>query len=91
MTALFQLAAEHRTPFATCSRMANTCPSKHNCHRHEKARSEEFQDAALNVRREAGATACDMFMPVNTPVSTFAVNEVAPAFGLDAETLEEVE
>ena len=77
--------------FATCSRMANTCPSKRNCHRHEKARSEEFPDAALNVRREAGATACDMFFPIYTPVSTFAVNEVARAFGLDAETLEEVE
>ena len=81
----------YSTPFATCSRMANTCPSKRNCHRHEKARSEEFPDAALNVRREAGATACDMFMPINTPVSTFAANEVALAFGLDAETLEKVE
>ena len=77
--------------FATCSRMANTCPSKRNCHCHEKARSEEFPDAALNVRREAGATACDMFIPVNTPVSTFAVDEVARAFWLYAETLEEVE
>ena len=81
----------YATPFATCSRMANTCPSKRNCHCHEKARSEEFPDAALNVRREAGATACDMFMPVNTPVSTFAVDEVARAFGIDPATLEEVE
>ena len=80
----------YSAPFATCSRMANTCPSKRNCHRNEKARSEEFQDAALNVRREAGATACDMFMPVNTPVSTFAVDEVARAFGIDPATLEEV-
>ena len=80
----------YATQFATCSRMANTCPSKRNCHRHEKARSEEFPDAALNVRRESGANACDMWMPINTPVSTFAVNEVAHAFGLDAETLEEV-
>lgn len=77
--------------FATCSRMANTCPSKRNCHRHEKSRSEEFLDAALNVRREAGANACDMWMPINTPVSTFAVNEVALAFGIDPAILEEVE
>lgn len=80
----------YTTQFATCSRMANTCPSKRNCHRHEKARSEEFPDAAMNVRREAGANACDMWMPINTPVSTFAVNEVALAFGIDPAILEEV-
>ena len=62
----------YSTPFATCSRMANTCPSKRNCHRHEKARSEEFQDAALNVRREAGANCCDMVIWIKPPVTTFA-------------------
>ena len=60
----------------TCERMANTCPSKRNCHRHEKARSEECTDAALNVRREAGANACDLYMPIEKPLSTFSAEEV---------------
>ena len=61
----------YKPPFSTCSRTSNTCPSKRNCYRHEKARSEECTDAALNVRREAGANACDMWIPITKPATTF--------------------
>lgn len=66
----------YKPQFATCSRASNTCPSKRNCHRHEKARSEECTDAALNIRREAGANACDLYMPIEKPLSTFSDEEV---------------
>ena len=62
----------YHQPIATCSRMANTCPSKKNCHRHEMARSEDYPDAALNVRREAGSNCCDMVVWINPPATTFA-------------------
>jgi hypothetical protein len=53
-----------------CERMSNTCPSKRNCQRHESERGMEFSAASLNSRREAGATACDMYMPIKV-VTTF--------------------
>lgn len=48
----------------------NGCPSKNNCHNHTVPRDHDYIDAALYVRREAGANACDMFDPVK-PVTTF--------------------
>jgi hypothetical protein len=53
-----------------CARLGNNCPSKRNCHRHEDPRDIEFTDAALYVRREAGASACDMVSFINQ-VTTF--------------------
>lgn len=61
----------YHQPITTCSRMANTCPSKKNCHRHEISRSMEYPDAALNVRREKGSTACDMVIWIEPPATTF--------------------
>ena len=55
----------------TKTRCAGTgCPSKANCHRFTMPRDSESVPAALYVRREAGASACDLFLPVN-PVTTF--------------------
>ena len=55
----------------TKTRCAGTgCPSKTNCHRFTMPRNEEATPAALYVRREAGASACDLYLPVN-PVTTF--------------------
>ena len=76
--------------YAQCERQSNNCPSKLNCKRHQDARSFDFPAAALNYRREAGANACDMVIWINGPVTTFAVQQVADAFGIDADTLEEV-
>lgn len=46
------------------------CPSKKNCQRYTAPRSEDFTRAALWLRREAGASACDMVIFVE-PVTTF--------------------
>lgn len=72
----------------TCDRMGNTCPSKRNCHRHEMARSEDYQAAALNSRRDAGASACDCVIWIEPPKSTFVELQVAEAFGIDPQILE---
>jgi hypothetical protein len=70
----------YHQPLTTCERMGNTCPSKHNCHRHEMPRSIETPSAALNARRDAGASACDLVMFIN-PVTTFVdpLDEVVKA------------
>lgn len=54
-----------------CARQGNTCPSKNNCRRHTGLRNIETTEAALYVRREAGDTACDMYMPI-VVVTTFS-------------------
>jgi hypothetical protein len=80
-------------PLTTCERMGNTCPSKRNCHRHEMPLSMEYTAAALNMRRlsdSAGATACDMVEWINKPPSTFVEIQVAEAFGIDPDRLQEV-
>ena len=48
------------------------CPSKSNCHRYtdRKTKGDYIINAALWVRREAGANACDMVIFINQ-VSTF--------------------
>ena len=46
------------------------CPSKDNCSRHTERNRYEAVPAALWIRREAGASACDMYQPINS-VSTF--------------------
>lgn len=48
------------------------CPSKHNCLRYteRKVNGDYVVNAALWVRREAGANACDMVMFINQ-ASTF--------------------
>lgn len=46
------------------------CPSKKNCQRYTAPRPMEFNRAALWLRREAGANACDMVAWAN-PVTTF--------------------
>ena len=54
--------------FSTCE--GSKCPSKDNCSRHTKRNHYEAVPAALWIRREAGASACDMYLPVAS-VSTF--------------------
>jgi hypothetical protein len=48
------------------------CQSKKNCRRYteRKTNSDYIVNAALWVRRDAGASACDMYRPVEV-VSTF--------------------
>ena len=58
--------------FSLCARTANTCQSKRNCLRHEHERSLELNEAPLNLRREAGATACGLVMWIEPPCSTFS-------------------
>lgn len=48
----------------------NNCPSKRNCHRFTAPRDQDYVEAALYIRREAGASACDCYLPVK-PVTTF--------------------
>lgn len=57
------------TPQTLCNHQGNTCPSRDHCQRHTAPRSAESVAAALNARREAGASACDMF--VSSLPSTF--------------------
>ena len=54
--------------FFTCE--GSKCPSKDNCIRHTERNLYEAVPAALWARREAGASACDMYFPVAS-VSTF--------------------
>ena len=54
--------------FSTCE--GSKCPSKNNCRRHTERKHSESVPAALWIRREAGASACDMYLPVAS-VSTF--------------------
>ena len=54
--------------FSTCE--GSKCPSKDNCRRHIDRNRYEAVPAALWIRREAGASACDMYLPVAS-VSTF--------------------
>ncbi len=56
------------TGFSTCE--GQKCPSANNCRRFVERKSQESVPAALWVRREAGASACDMYLPI-TVVSTF--------------------
>lgn len=48
------------------------CPSKNNCRRYteRKVQGDYVVNAALWLRREAGADACDSLIAVN-PISTF--------------------
>lgn len=46
------------------------CPSKKNCQRHMAPRPLEYVRAALWLRREPGASACDMVAFIE-PVTTF--------------------
>lgn len=59
-------------PKTLCAKQGNTCHSKKNCKRFTAPRNEEFIEAALYVRREAGSTACDMYEPVKV-LTTFKV------------------
>ena len=54
--------------FSTCEGIK--CSSKDNCRRHTERNRYEAVPAALWIRREAGASACDMYLPVAS-VSTF--------------------
>ena len=56
-----------------------SCPSKDNCRRYteRKVQGDYVVNAALWLRREAGASACDSYLPVRV-ISTFA-SEVANA------------
>lgn len=54
--------------FSTCE--GSKCPSKNNCRRHTERKNTDAVPAALWIRREAGASACDMYLPVAS-VSTF--------------------
>lgn len=50
------------------------CPSKKECQRYtERHTAGEYARAALWLRREAGADACDMIMPTAERKSTFEV------------------
>jgi len=46
------------------------CPSKKNCQRYTAKRPAEYLRAALWLRRDAGASACDMVV-FNAIVTTF--------------------
>lgn len=59
-------------PFATCE--GRNCPSKTNCRRFTERSTVEAVPAALWIRREAGASACDMYLPIEV-VSTFQSDE----------------
>ena len=48
----------------------NNCPSKNNCRRYTERNSHESVPAVLWIRREAGTSACDMYLPIEV-VSTF--------------------
>lgn len=56
--------------FTRCD--GGTCPSKNNCRRYteRKTKGDYIINAALWARREAGTSACDMYLPINA-VSTF--------------------
>lgn len=54
--------------FSTCE--GSKCPSKTNCRRYTERNSHESVAAALWLRREAGTSACDMYLPIEV-VSTF--------------------
>lgn len=65
-------------PVTVCERNDNTCPSRNNCHRYTAERRIEFRAASLNSRREAGASACDLYQPIVADLSTFAASEAQP-------------
>lgn len=52
------------------------CPSKANCRRYTErfVKADYVSRAALWLRREAGASACDLYMPIEV-VSTFKAEE----------------
>lgn len=54
--------------FSTCE--GSKCPSKNNCRRFTERNRHESIAAALWLRREAGTSACDMYLPIEV-VSTF--------------------
>lgn len=48
------------------------CPSSHNCERAQaKYINGETIRAALFQRREPGASACDLYLPIKQDLSTF--------------------
>ena len=58
--------------FTSCE--GSKCPSAKNCRRYTERNSHESVPAALWIRREAGASACDMYLPIEV-VSTFKADE----------------
>ena len=58
---------------ARCSDLVNNCPSRDNCRRYTERghNMDGIPAASLNCRREAGASACDLWMPISR-VSTFS-------------------
>lgn len=58
--------------FSTCE--GRKCPSMKNCRRYTERNSHESVPAALWFRREAGASACDMYLPIEV-VSTFSADK----------------
>lgn len=56
-----------KTLFTNC--LGTNCPSKNNCKRFVD-REEHSIPAAIHARREAGASACDMYLPIKV-LSTF--------------------
>lgn len=64
------------------------CPSAANCWNFEP---DPAGDCTLGHEREAGANACDFVSWMVKPASTFDVDAIAKAFGVDARTLEEIE
>ena len=54
--------------FTTCEGM--NCPSKKNCKRYTERKREDALPAAIWIRREAGSSACDMYLPI-VVISTF--------------------
>lgn len=58
--------------FSTCEGIR--CHSKDNCRRHIERKNTEAVPAALWLRREAGDSACDMYLPIEV-VRTFKADE----------------
>ena len=50
--------------FSTCE--GSKCPSKDNCRRHTDRKNTDAVPAALWIRREAGSSACDLYLPIDT-------------------------
>ena len=50
--------------FSTCE--GSKCPSKNNCRRHTERKNTDAVPAALWIRREAGSSACDLYLPIDT-------------------------
>ena len=66
-----EIKMNYSNDFTRCERMGNTCPSKNHCSRYLVERKPDAVIGSLNSRREAGDTACVMF--VGDLPSTFEV------------------